>query len=234
MNPDQKESILSYYDQLAKEYDQDRFENSYGVYLNSQERNLLSKWLRNQSIEDTLDVGCGTGRLLDFAKSGVDFSKNMLSEASKKYPDRQLFQSDISSLPFKKKQFKSAFSFHVFMHLDVDTVKKSLDEVHRILEKGGLFIFDFPNQRRRKAINYTKGGWHGNTALDLKILSKMIEGKWSIQKSAGFLLFPIHRFPKSIRKYLCGLDSVLSRTFLKHFASYYCVCLVKQENRGES
>jgi len=228
MNPNQKENILSYYNQLAEEYDQDRFGNSYGGYLDRQEQSLLSRWLNHSTIEKTLDVGCGTGRLLNFAMNGVDFSKNMLAEAAKKYPDRQFYQSDISSLPFKDKQFKTAFSFHVFMHLDLETIEKSLAEVHRILEKDGLFIFDFPNQRRRKAISYKKDGWHGNTALDLKTLSGLIKEKWSIQKSSGFLLFPIHRFPKSMRKYLFGLDSFLSRTFLKHFASYYCVCLRKK------
>ena len=223
----QKEDILAYYDQLAPEYDQDRFHNTYGKYLDNQERSLLKKWLKNRSPDQTLDLGCGTGRLLSFAKNGVDFSKNMLSEAKEKFPDHKLLQSDISSLPFESKNMGSVYSMHVFMHLDQDTIKQTLMEAHRILKDDGIFIFDFPNEKRRKAIRYNKSGWHGNTAMNLSNLDALIGDQWLIQKSAGLLLFPIHRFPNGFRKYLQPLDSILCKTFLKHFASYYCVCLKK-------
>jgi len=223
-----KEEILNYYDQLAPAYDEDRFQNSYGNYLDRQERSLLKNWLSGRSRSHALDLACGTGRLLGYAKNGVDFSKNMLAQAKEKYPEHQLIQSDISKLPFEDKSFKTVFSFHVFMHLDLNTIEKTLKEVHRILEKDGMFIFDFPNIKRRKAINYKKAGWHGNTALDLKGLLTLLGDRWSISKSSGFLLFPVHRLPKKTRKYFRQIDSLLCKSFLKHFASYYCVCLIKK------
>ena len=222
---DQKRDILAYYDQLASKYDEDRFENTYGNYLDKQEWSLLKKWLSNHPPKAILDLGCGTGRLLGFAKTGVDFSQNMLSKAQEKYPDHHLSQSDISSLPFADHSFEVVYSMHVFMHLDQKTIEQTLAEVHRVLKKEGLFIFDFPNLKRRKVIQYNKEGWHGNTAMDLKIIATLLGQQWEIQKSSGFLLFPIHRFPNWMRKYLQPLDSILCNTFMKHFASYYCVCL---------
>ena len=37
--------VVQYYDQLAARYDRDRFGNSYGAYLDVQERRLLGRWL---------------------------------------------------------------------------------------------------------------------------------------------------------------------------------------------
>lgn len=224
----QKGDILNYYDQLAKAYDQDRFQNSYGNYLDSQERQVLRQWLGQDSKDRILDLGCGTGRLLDFAQYGVDFSENMLALAKEKFPAHQLVQSDITQLPFQDQQFNTIFSFHVFMHLDQASILAALKEVHRTLQDGGQFIVDFPNSTRRKAINYQKAGWHGNTALDLETLSSLLGEQWSIQKVTGFLLFPIHRFPKPLRSFFRPLDSFLCKTFLKHYASYYCVSLTKR------
>ncbi len=224
----EKEDILAYYDRLAPEYDSDRFENSYGQYLDKQERGLLKSWLKNYAKREILDLGCGTGRLLNFAKNGVDFSKNMLEQAKEKYPNHNLIQSDISALPFEDGNFNVVYSMHVFMHLDMKTIEKTLAEVHRILKDGGIFIFDFPNERRRKAIKYKKNGWHGNTAMDLKTIESLGGNKWTFQKSSGFLLFPIHRLPNWIRPFFRIWDALLCRTFLKHFASYYCICIKKK------
>lgn len=228
INVKQKADILNYYDQLANEYDQDRFQNSYGTYLDQQERSLLRQWLKNRNQKDILDLGCGTGRLLNFAGQGLDFSSQMLVEAKKKYPKHQLTQSDISRLPFEDGRFKTIFSMHVFMHLDMVTIERALSEAHRVLDSQGIFIFDFPNIRRRKAIRYRKSGWHGNTAMDLDQLQSLVKDQWTIQKSSGFLLFPIHRLPKWSRKFFRPLDSLLCQTFLKHFSSYYCVSLKKK------
>ncbi len=224
----QKKEIQAYYDQLASDYDEDRFENSYGNYLHQQEQRLLIRWLSKKPKSNTLDLACGTGRFLNLADYGVDFSKNMLAQAKTKFPKVQLFESDISRLPFKENQFDAIFSMHVFMHLNPNTIRETIQEAYRVLKKDGLFIFDFPNQKRRKAINYKKEGWHGNSALDLNSLEKMIGDQWFIEKSAGFLLFPVHRFPRPIRKYFRPLDSILCQTSAKHFSSYYCVCLKKK------
>ena len=138
-----KSQIQSYYDQLASTYDADRFGNSYGRYIHKQESAVLSKYLDRSSSKQNLDVACGTGRFLHYAGYGVDISEQMIREAKAKHPDTELRQGDIESLPFEAGFFNNVLSFHLMMHLDIDTLKKGLTEVHRVLKKGGYFILTF-------------------------------------------------------------------------------------------
>ena len=223
----EKNAIQNYYDQLASEYDEDRFNNSYGQYLHSQERQILQRRLGPISKKNILDMGCGTGRFLDFAKNGIDFSKGMLAQAQAKYPDHELTVGDISKMPFPENSFEAIFSLHVFMHLKIETIEKAINEAHRVLKPGGILIFDFPSKARRNLINYKKEGWHGNTALEVNTVNKLTEGKFKMQGYEGVLFFPIHRFPKSTRPFFRKLDSLLCRSFLKKWASYHFIFLKK-------
>ena len=82
--------VVRYYDQLADRYDQDRFGISYGVYVDAQERRLLRKWLAPVSQGKTLDLACGTGRLLDLATHGLDASQAMVRIARSKHPGKPI------------------------------------------------------------------------------------------------------------------------------------------------
>jgi len=73
--------IHQYYNNLAKTYDENRFENSYGKYIDAQERYFLNSFFINKNYSNVLDSGCGTGRLLNFATHGSDFSQEMLNIA---------------------------------------------------------------------------------------------------------------------------------------------------------
>lgn len=76
------QSVQDYYDQLASNYDQNRFANSYGQYIDRMERQILTTWLTDTPAAQVIDMGCGTGRLLDFALTGVDASTEMLKVAA--------------------------------------------------------------------------------------------------------------------------------------------------------
>ena len=67
--------IRDYYDSLAKDYDRDRFGNSYGRYVDAMERKILCGWLGATPPGEVIDIACGTGRFLDFAMTGVDISQ---------------------------------------------------------------------------------------------------------------------------------------------------------------
>ena len=226
---EEKTTIKNYYDQLASEYDDDRFNNSYGQYLHSQERQILVQRLGHLSKKMILDMGCGTGRFLDFSENGVDFSEGMLEEAKKKFPHHRLTVSDISKMPFEKKSFEAIYSLHVFMHLDLETIQKTIQEAHRILKPNGILIFDFPSMTRRKLINYQKEGWHGNTALDVNSIQKSVGDLFEVEEYEGVLFFPIHRVPVAFRSFFKTLDSWLCKSFLKKWASYHFVFLRKKD-----
>ncbi len=57
---DMIEEIKIYYDELASTYDHNRFGNSYGTYIDSQERAYLKKSLPLLYSSNILDLCCGT------------------------------------------------------------------------------------------------------------------------------------------------------------------------------
>lgn len=217
--------IQQYYDELATAYDADRFGHSYGHYLHVQEQAIMQTWLEGIAPVVTVDLGCGTGRFLDYAYYGVDFSGQMLVQARLKFPSHSLIQASITHTPFADQTFQAAFSLHVCFHLEKDTIQQLLQEAHRILQPRGVLIIDFPSAARRQFVRYKKEGWHGNTALSLPELQQAIEGLFVLEQQQGVMLFPVHRIPKVLRKPLRVLDSWLCQTFLRQWASYYFVCL---------
>ncbi len=95
-----------------------------------------------------LDMGCGTGRLLDrlAAKfpdvrgTGLDLSSNMLRiarQSNSHHPRLIYIQGQAESLPFGECQFDAVFSSISFLHyLEPQQV---LSEVARVLSPGGRF-----------------------------------------------------------------------------------------------
>ena len=217
------DSIKTYYEELAATYDKNRFGNTYGQFIDYQERQILSQWLDNTAEQDILDLGCGTGRLTNFATEGLDVSAKMLDQAQEKFPTKPFILASATKTPLPKDSFDTVFSFHVFMHLDYSTTRQVLQEVHRILKPNGQFIFDFPSKKRRKLTSYRAKNWHGANHFTIQELQKRIGENWSIQQYQGILFFPIHRFPKSWRFFLLKIDTFLCSSFLKEYASYLVI-----------
>jgi ubiquinone/menaquinone biosynthesis C-methylase UbiE len=99
--------------------------------------------------QDVLDVGCGTGRLLEAAAdrwgraqlTGVDLSEKMITEAQRKHEGDPRFsfkQGDASALPFVAASFDVAFSTMSFHHWRDQA--SGIREVARVLRPGGLFV----------------------------------------------------------------------------------------------
>lgn len=217
--------IQQYYDELAAAYDVDRFGNSYGQYLHTQEQGIMQAWLGDIAPQATLDLGCGTGRFLPYAHYGVDVSGQMLAQARRKFPDRQLVQASMTRTPFADQMFQGAFSLHVFFHLEKTVIRQAMQEAYRILQPGGVLIVDFPSAARRRLVKYQKDGWHGNTALSVDEIRQYAKGLFVLEKQQGVMLFPLHRIPKKLRQPVRWLDTLLCRTFLRQWASYCFVCL---------
>ena len=67
-----KQEITQYYNDLATDYDKNRFANSYGKYIHLQETQILDKYITLNDISKNLDIACGTGRFLNYADYGID------------------------------------------------------------------------------------------------------------------------------------------------------------------
>ena len=221
-----KNQIHQYYNNLAKTYDENRFENSYGKYIDEQERYFLNSFFINKKYSTILDLGCGTGRLLNFATHGADFSQEMLNIVREKFPQKQLKIGDISNIPFEE-NFDCIFCFHVIMHQSKQETENFLNECHKKLNKNGILIFDYPIKSRRK-VSSPQQDWHANNSFTPNEILDLIKSDWKIIERKGVLFFPIHRIPKALRTMFLPLDIMICRTFLKNWASYQIVVLKKQ------
>ncbi|MGQ2981914.1 methyltransferase domain-containing protein [Flavobacterium sp.] len=221
MNP-----ILDYYNALAKDYDADRFGNSYGQFIDKQERQVLDKLLKDAN-GTIVDLACGSGRLLDHATFGVDGSSEMVYIAKSKFPNKEVFLSDAGTLPFADASIDTIISFHFFMHLDEATIANILTECHRVISPGGRIIFDIPSIKRRRLLNYKSNNWHGATGFSFNKINEITRGKFKVRSAFGLMFFPIHRFPKGLRRFLGKADAVIANSFLKEYSSYLVVECVK-------
>jgi len=107
---------------------------------------LLEK-LSSISYETFLDLGCGTGAVLqsildkDSNKKayGLDLSENMLQIAKGKLNNRAtLILGDSDNLPFENQFFDVVYCNDSFHHYPMP--KTVLSEVNRVLKPGGTFI----------------------------------------------------------------------------------------------
>ena len=175
-----------------------------------------------------MDIGCGTGRLLDYANYGVDFSPEMLKIAAQKYPNKILLEGSLTNIPIENDHLDVIYSFHVIMHQDMNTTQEFLTQAHQKLKRGGKLIFDFPSAKRRKTVQQQQKDWHAANQMTLLDTEKLAGSQWKIIKSQGFLFFPIHRIPSSLRSIFRPLDNFICRSFFKEYASYLVIVLEKQ------
>lgn len=99
-----------------------------------------------------IDIGCGTGIAAEPLSKKVeqlfllDVADQMLEEAKKKYPDAVILHESATTIPLDDNSVDVAVSRGILIsHLPQGEYKNFLNEVHRILRSGGLFIFDFLN-----------------------------------------------------------------------------------------
>jgi SAM-dependent methyltransferase len=186
---------------------------------------FLNKHLTGQK---TLNLGCGTGRFMEFATIGLDISQEMIGVAQSKYPNKFFFVSDATQMPFENNAFDSIFCLHVFMHLPTEKAIEIVAEAGRVLPKGGQFIVDFPSLKRRNLFGTRPQSWHGGSAYSIEMIEKLVTKDWLLTTYEGILLLPIHRMPIWLRPFLWRVDSWLCNSFLKQYASYLIISLEKK------
>lgn len=89
-----------------------------------------------------LEVGVGTGKNIPYYNNveytGIDFSKNMLAKAKKKFPKTKLLQMDAQELEFKDSTFD--YIITSFVLCSVPDPVKALKEMKRVIKKEGKII----------------------------------------------------------------------------------------------
>lgn len=220
------QSVKEYYDSIAIEYDSSRFENSYGEFIDKQERKFIEKYLLDNT--DVLNLGCGTGRFMEYSSVGLDFSAEMLEVAKKKHPHKLYINAPAENSGLEANTFDTILCFHVIMHLDPKLSSEILTESLRILKPGGRLIIDFPSKARRKLTRYKAENWHGSNSFSKSEFKELLGSNWKIEKKRGVLFFPIHLFPKKMRKFIFGCDQLMAKSFAKHYSSYMMYSIIKK------
>ncbi|MCR4632759.1 MAG: class I SAM-dependent methyltransferase [Erysipelotrichaceae bacterium] len=106
----------------------------------------IQKFLKDREYQDLLDVGCGTGFLIDLlAKEhkadyvGLDLSDEMIKMAKKKdIRGARFLTGTADRLPFEDETFDIVTCSQSFHHYPYP--EKAMAEALRVLKKGGLYI----------------------------------------------------------------------------------------------
>lgn len=143
------------YDLYADRYDKDH------DYLNTFENDVVLKMLTNLEGKKVLDIGCGTGRLIEFMRNrggkivAADTSSQMLKIVKKRFSDVETVHTDIEKMPFPDETFDVVIATFVIVHLDF--LFEAFEEVYRVLKDGGIFIVTNVNQRKAPKLTLKNG-----------------------------------------------------------------------------
>lgn len=122
------------------------------VRYTTRENLFKSKLIQNLELKNEniiLDLGCGTGTLLEMAYEknpichfyGIDADPKMLARALKKCPaDISFIKGDATHLVFDDDFFDYVISSLFFHHLNRESKLWALTEANRVLVKGGKVI----------------------------------------------------------------------------------------------
>lgn len=221
--------VVGYYDTIASDYDDSRFNNSYGRFIDYEERRLLDRLIDTTPGTLRLEMACGTGRLTHYATHGLDASEEMMRFARQRHPDVSFTLAMTAESGFDDAMFDTVYAFHLLMHLDTRTIDDIFDEVYRILKPGGRFIFDIPSKKRRRLLSHRQQSWHGGTELSSADISQLCSQHFKVNSRHGVMMLPVHKLPQTLRSPLRRIDFALANGWLKEYSSYIVVELVKQQ-----
>ena len=135
----------SYYDDFSGWYERERH-LPYHRMLDDLEVELVERY---GAGKDLLEVGCGTGLILDrtarFARSavGIDLSGGMLARAAER--GLHVAQASATELPIATASIDVAYSFKVLAH--IPDIAGALREMARVVRPGGWVLAEFYNAR---------------------------------------------------------------------------------------
>ncbi len=130
------------FNRIAAYYDFMNMLISFGSHLYIKRKCV--ELLNIKNSDSVLDLCCGTGDLTRIIKNytseiiGVDFSENMLKIAQNKNSNINFICTDATNLPFADKSFN--FVTIGFGLRNIENSEKALNEIHRVLKSGGVFL----------------------------------------------------------------------------------------------
>lgn len=140
-----------------------------------------------------LDLGCGVGdRSKYFSRFGkvvgVDISSENIEEAKKKYPEIDFRTMNAENLSFEKDFFDRIYAFDVLEH--VSDLEKTLDEIKKVLKRGGKLQVDIPHWRSEKILLKLKPNYFGQIGHKRIFILGELSAKL---KERGFKILKVKR-----------------------------------------
>ena len=204
---------------------------------------LVAKLMGDVTGKLVLDFGCGTGTFSRFLQSkganvtGVDVSGNMIEVAKRNSSEAIVYHIISDGLDFLDGNiFDLVVSNFVLCTVPyLLEISLILDQIHRVLKKGGLFVFmnshwdrsngkEFISFRLKKCKNLVSG--HPVTAIiksDPPIL--LHDFFWSIEDYSGML--QKSGFKRLLLLEEIAKDNDVSWLDEKEFPPYYAISAVK-------
>ncbi len=116
----------------------------------------IAEGLKEEGKTRVLDLGCGFGRHLvylaeqGFDVSGIDISQEAIEMTKEKLEEENLEadvqQADMKDLPFPDSEFDAVLAITVIGHATKPDIKKTVDEVYRVLKDDGFFYGNLPSK----------------------------------------------------------------------------------------
>ena len=120
-----------------------KYDSGLEGYLSQPFYKLVLSSFQNRDSTAVLDVGCGTGALLQLIDKhnnitgyGIDAERNMVSVARKKLPHMKFVKARCEDMPFSAESFDAITVCMAFHHFS--NRKGFAKEAARVLRKGGL------------------------------------------------------------------------------------------------
>jgi len=159
------------YDETAEIYDR-----RYAEIQKAKYRLVLENLPEN--VGRILDLGCGTGLLLDDLSKrgdlvvGIDASEKMLGAAKARRAKAELVLADADHLPFKDASFDCVVSVTLLQNIPEPAV--CVGEAARVLKKGGLAVFT--TLKRKNSLDEVKK-WMESAGLKVARLEEIPESE---------------------------------------------------------
>ncbi|MFA6073342.1 MAG: methyltransferase domain-containing protein [Candidatus Woesearchaeota archaeon] len=128
-------------------FDQNRKESiNTGIVPNLPKK--IIKLLNNKKA--VLDIGCGNGWLTNYvsktAYTGITYSKSEVENLKKIKCKATLLNIEKEKLPYKNESFDCVFASHILEHLEKNKLIEVMNEIKRVLKKGGVLILTTPTE----------------------------------------------------------------------------------------
>lgn len=172
-------NVICYYDEIAANYD-----NEYGTTLCEAENQVLTEIIEPFVRGNLLDLGCGTGGLLDCLDVenyiGIDISPKMIELAQLKHPSKQFIANNIENVisDLETGSFDTIISLFGPISY-ISNPEKLMSELYRILKPGGtLFLMPYTKRVQNKfLLGYSTGSEDTISKIyyDEQMLLKLVE-----------------------------------------------------------